>query len=253
MVVDCFLLQISVLNQLCQSQESIDSVSYTHLDVYKRQQEYRKAHGIINGIDVEVWDPETDKMLFENYNVETAEKGKKANKDFLCKEYRLNPDLPLYAFIGRFAGEKGADMLPDIIKRSISETEGALNILILGSGNLHLEHVLKEIKNEYFVNFAMDLGYKEDLSHKIYAGADFLLMPSRVEHCGLNQMYAMRYGTIPIVRYTGGLKDTVTDISSGGYGLNFTFPGSDDAIHAIKRALYLYDDKEEMKLSLIHI
>lgn len=211
------------------------------------KQEHRKAHGIINGIDTEVWDPETDPMIYENYSVKNFNEGKQKNKRLICEEYRLNPDLPLFAFIGRFAGEKGADMLPDIVKRCIVETDGALNILILGSGNLHLEHTLKELRNEYHVNFAMDLGYKEDLSHKIYAGADFLLMPSRVEPCGLNQMYSMRYGTIPIVRYTGGLKDTVTDISSGGYGINFTFPGVDDAVHAIKRALYLYEDQEEMK------
>ena len=210
------------------------------------KQEHQKAHGIINGIDTEVWDPQTDKMLFENYNIKTANKGKKANKEFLCNEFHLNPDLPLYAFIGRFAGEKGADMLPDIVRRSITETQGALNILILGSGNPQIENTLKQLREEFYVNFAMDLGYKEDLSHKIYAGADFLLMPSRVEPCGLNQMYAMRYGTIPIVRYTGGLKDTVADVSSGGYGLNYTFPGSDDAVHAIKRALYLYGSKKEM-------
>jgi starch synthase len=103
------------------------------------------------------------------------------------------------------------------------------------------------MKKEFHINFALDLGYKEYLSHQIYASSDFLLMPSRVEPCGLNQMYAMRYGTIPIVRYTGGLKDTVVDIASGGYGLNYTFAGSDDAVHAIKRALYVYMDEELMK------
>lgn len=211
------------------------------------RQEHKKAHGIINGIDTEVWNPMTDIMLNDHYSRENFEEGKGKNKKWLCEEYGLNPELPLFAFIGRFAGEKGADMLPDIVRRSISETEGALNILILGSGNPQIENTLKQLQEEFHVNFAMDLGYKEALSHKIYAGADFLLMPSRVEPCGLNQMYAMRYGTIPIVRYTGGLKDTVTDISSGGYGLNYTFPGTDDAVHAIKRALYLYDDKEEMQ------
>ena len=211
------------------------------------RQEHRKAHGIINGIDVEVWDPATDAMLPYNFSAKDATEGKRKNKEKLCEEYHLNPDLPLFSFIGRFAGEKGADMLPDIIRRSIQETEGALNIMVLGSGNLELEHTLKELKKEFHINFALDLGYKEHLSHQIYASSDFLLMPSRVEPCGLNQMYAMRYGTIPIVRYTGGLKDTVKDIASGGYGLNYTFPGSDDAVHAIKRALYVYMDQELMK------
>ena len=211
------------------------------------KQERKKAHGIINGIDTEVWDPETDPMIYKNYSLIDVHEGKEKNKQIICDEYRLNPELPLFAFIGRFAGEKGADMLPDIVRRCILETEGALNFVILGSGNLQLEHLLKEIRNEFYINFAIDLGYKEDLSHKIYAAADFLLMPSRVEPCGLNQMYAMRYGTIPIVRYTGGLKDTVSDISSGGYGINYTFPGTDDAVHAIKRALYLYEDHEEVK------
>jgi starch synthase len=84
------------------------------------RQEHRKAHGIINGIDTEVWNPETDKMLYENYSVKNFTEGKQKNKELLCKEYRLNPELPLYAFIGRFAGEKGADMLPDIVRRSNS-------------------------------------------------------------------------------------------------------------------------------------
>lgn len=210
-------------------------------------QERWKAHGIINGIDTDVWNPNTDPMVDFHFTADNVIEVKKKNKEKLCAEYRLNPDLPLIAFIGRFAGEKGADMLPDIIRKSIEETEGGVNIIVLGSGNLSIEHQLHELKKTYYVNFALDLGYKEELSHRIYASADFLLMPSRVEPCGLNQLYAMRYGTIPIVRYTGGLKDTVNDISTGGYGLNYTFPGSEDAIHAIKRAVYLYDDEEEMK------
>lgn len=211
------------------------------------QQELSKAKGIINGIDIEVWDPATDPMLYANYDKLTEEEGKKANKKHLCEDYKLDPNLPLFAFIGRFAREKGADLLPEIIRRSIQESKGGLNIMVLGSGNQHLESVFRELQEEFHINFAIDLGYKEHLSHKIYAGADFLLMPSRVEPCGLNQMYSMRYGTIPIVRYTGGLKDTVTDISSGGYGINYTFPGVDDAVHAIKRALELYDNPKEMK------
>ncbi|MBO6201400.1 MAG: glycogen synthase [Chryseobacterium sp.] len=210
-------------------------------------QERQKAFGIINGIDMEVWDPHTDEMLKFNYNKDYAEEGKWENKKVICAEYGLNPNLPLFGFIGRFAGEKGADLLPEIVERSIQETNGALNIIVLGSGNQEIENKLKELQYKFNVNFAIDLGYKEYLSHQIYASADFLLMPSRVEPCGLNQMYSMRYGTIPIVRYTGGLRDTVQDISTGGSGLNFTNAGAEDAVHAIKRALHIYSQKDLMK------
>lgn len=210
------------------------------------QMEYQKAYGIVNGIDTEVWNPASDDFLDHNYSLENALEGKYRNKTELCEEYGLNPDLPLFAFIGRFAGEKGADLLPEIVWKSIQQTYGALNVMILGSGEKHVEDQLKDL-NYHFSNFALDLGYKEYLSHKIYASADFLLMPSRVEPCGLNQLYAMRYGTVPIVRYTGGLRDTVEDISTGGSGLNFAYASSDDAVNAMHRAMHIYDDPALMK------
>ncbi|UFK97381.1 glycogen synthase [Kaistella faecalis] len=209
------------------------------------RQEHAKVYGIINGIDSDVWDPATDSFLDYNFSRDEAETGKRKNKVELCKEYGLNPDLPLFGFIGRFAGEKGADLLPDIVWKSIQETYGALNIIILGSGDKNIELQLSEL-TKYYSNFALDLGYKEYLSHKIYASSDFLLMPSRVEPCGLNQMYAMRYGTVPIVSYTGGLRDTVEDIATGGSGLNFGDATAEDAVHAIHRALHIYHQEELM-------
>lgn len=214
------------------------------------RQEHAKAHGIINGIDIEVWNPKTDDFLDHNFEISNAQEGKWRNKKELCEEYGLNPDLPLFGFIGRFAGEKGADLLPEIVWKSIQQTYGALNIIILGSGEKYTEDRLKDLDYHYS-NFALDLGYKEYLSHKIYASADFLLMPSRVEPCGLNQMYAMRYGTVPIVRYTGGLRDTVQDISSGGAGINFGDATAEDAVHAIHRAMSIYHEPGLMD-DLIH-
>ncbi|SHI58528.1 starch synthase [Cruoricaptor ignavus] len=202
-------------------------------------QESQKAFGIINGIDTEVWNTETDGFLEFNFSKENFKEGKRLNKQALCREYNLREDLPLIAFIGRFAGEKGADLLPEIAQRIIRETEGGVNVMILGSGNTEIENHLRWMDG-VFVNFAVDLGYKEFLSHRIYASADFLLMPSRVEPCGLNQMYAMRYGTIPVVSYTGGLRDTVQDVTSGGAGINFTNAGVDDAVHALHRAREIY-------------
>ncbi|MCU7616765.1 glycogen synthase [Chryseobacterium sp. PBS4-4] len=219
-------------------------VSFKGLESLVRD-EFGKAYGIINGIDSDVWNPETDSMLDFNFNKKNVLKIKKKNKQKLCKEYGLNPDLPLFAFIGRFATEKGADLLPEVVWRSIKQTYGSLNIMILGSGNSYIEDKLKEL-NYVYANFATDIGYKEHLSHKIYASADFLLMPSRVEPCGLNQMYAMRYGTVPVVSYTGGLRDTVKDISTGGSGLNFTYPGVDDIIHAMVRGLAIFNQKKAM-------
>lgn len=219
-------------------------VSFRGLESLVRE-EFSKAYGIINGIDTDVWNPQTDSMIDFNFNSKNALKIKKKNKAKLCKEYGLNPELPLFAFIGRFATEKGADLLPDLIWRSIKQSFGGLNIIVLGSGNAYIEQQLKELDSVYS-NFATDIGYKEHLSHKIYASADFLLMPSRVEPCGLNQMYAMRYGTVPVVSYTGGLRDTVKDITTGGSGLNFTYPGVDDIIHAMSRGVNIYKNKAQM-------
>lgn len=214
------------------------------------RQEEGKAFGIINGIDTEVWEPETDPFLDYNFNKSNALEGKWRNKKALCEEYGLNPDLPLFSFIGRFAGEKGADFLPEIVWKSIQQTSGSLNVMILGSGDKNIESQLAEL-NASYINFALDLGYKEPLSHKMYASSDFLLMPSRVEPCGLNQMYAMRYGTVPIVRYIGGLRDTVEDISTGGSGINFGNATATDTVEAMHRALSIYHNGALMD-QLVH-
>ena len=140
--------------------------------------------------------------------------GEKANgkiKKRFADSLDLDPDKPLIFFIGRLVGEKAADLLPDAISESIYQHHGKANFLILGSGEGHLEDRLDNMKHQFSGYYNSYIGYNETLSHMMYAGSDFLLMPSRVEPCGLNQMYALRYGTVPMVRSAGGLKDTVTD------------------------------------------
>ncbi|RZM27159.1 MAG: glycogen synthase, partial [Pedobacter sp.] len=206
-----------------------------------------KSVGILNGIDNDVWNPAADPMLEKQYAIRTVENGKKANKDMLCRVFELNPDKPLFTFIGRLVGEKGADLLPDIFYRTLIEGNGEINVLVLGSGDPQVEGRLAQLKHAFPGNYNAYIGYNEQLSHQIYAGADFLLMPSRVEPCGLNQMYALRYGTIPVVRRIGGLKDTVTDIGDEGFGICHDQTSVWDVCHAIGRANELYTDKKRMK------
>lgn len=209
--------------------------------------ERAKSYGILNGIDVEVWNPETDPMLEQNFGLKTLEQGKKACKDSLCNQFGLNPDKPLFTFIGRLVGEKGADVLPEVIYNVSKYNPGEQNILILGSGEKYIESSLLHLESEFKGSYCSYIGYNEKLSHMIYAGADFLLMPSRVEPCGLNQMYALRYGTIPIVRRTGGLRDTVIDIGDDGFGICHDQCSTFDIIHSIQRAKTLYKDKRTFK------
>ncbi len=206
-----------------------------------------KSFGILNGIDNEVWNPQKDPMLHKNFNNRTVENGKKANKDALCAVFNLDSSKPLFTFIGRLVGEKGADLLPDIFYNSLQYSQGGINILVLGSGDPQVEGRLEQLKETFPNNYNTYIGYNEALSHQIYAGADFLLMPSRVEPCGLNQMYALRYGTIPIVRRIGGLKDTVTDIGDGGFGICHDQTSVWDVGHAIGRAYDLYQDGSRVK------
>lgn len=211
------------------------------------QAERDKCMGILNGIDTTVWNPETDEMLFKNYSVKTHTEGKEANKTFICEEFGLNPNKPLFSFIGRLVGEKGADLLPQAIFETLTNLYGRLNILVLGSGEKDVESGLQHLQHQFGGSYSSYIGYNERLSHLIYAGSDFLLMPSRVEPCGLNQLYALKYGTIPIVRRTGGLKDTVTDIGDpGGFGFCHDQANVWDIQYSIKRALMLYHEKEKL-------
>lgn len=206
--------------------------------------EVGKTTGILNGIDTKVWDPSTDPMLDFNFTATTIQKGKEVTKKALCEQFNLDPSLPLFIFIGRLVDDKGADLLPEIIGRSLHETGNNVSFLVLGSGDKHTEWRLEQTRNFAPNGLALYIGYNEALAHRLYAGADFLLMPSRVEPCGLNQMYALRYGTIPLVRITGGLKDTVTDYGDkGGFGIRFVHPSIWDACHAVRRALELYENR----------
>ncbi|KQO21353.1 glycogen synthase [Flavobacterium sp. Leaf82] len=202
-----------------------------------------KSKGILNGIDIEVWDSSKDKMIVENYTIETLDTGKQKNKEKLCEQFELDPSKPLFSFIGRLFEEKGGDLLPQASALALSENFENINILILGSGNKVIEEQLLQLRNDYNGNYNVFIGYNEELAHLIYAGSDYILMPSRVEPCGLNQMYALRYGTVPIVRRTGGLRDTVIDFGDNGNGICHDQASVGDICYSINRAVKLYNDK----------
>jgi starch synthase len=213
-----------------------------------------KCFGILNGIDTEVWNPETDEYIEQQFSISNFKEKKAANKKVLCDEFNLDETKPLIVFIGRLVGEKAADLLPAAIGDSIYYMEGQMNFLVLGSGDKEVENQLSNLHSHFFGYYNSMIGYNEKLSHQMYAGADFLLMPSRVEPCGLNQMYALRYGTIPIVRRTGGLKDTVKDFGEeGGFGICFNTASVGDICYSVHRAVELYDQKEKLNSIRKHI
>jgi starch synthase len=210
--------------------------------------EQGKCIGILNGIDTAVWDPCIDSYINPTFNSKNAALGKLANKKQLCDQFNLDLDKPLFIFIGRLVYEKAADLLPQVIYDSIFHMEGKVNFLVLGSGEHSVEAELENMKSQLVGFYNSTIGYNEKLSHQMYAGADFLIMPSRVEPCGLNQLYAMRYGTIPIVRNTGGLRDTVKDFGEPkGYGICFNDATVWDITYSIHRALEIYHQPKLLK------
>ncbi len=209
--------------------------------------EQGKCVGILNGIDNEVWDPTTDGFLYNNFTVKGVMAGKKKNKKKICEAFGLNENLPLFVFIGRLVGEKAADILPNAFLNVLYHQKGRASYFVLGSGDKQVEWQLSNISSQYRGFYNTLIGYDEALSHKLYAAADFLLMPSRVEPCGLNQMYAMRYGTVPLVRSTGGLQDTVKDMGEWeGFGIRFNHATVSDIAHAIYRGIEVYKDKTHL-------
>jgi starch synthase len=234
----------------------LTTVSHSYLDELREkanglehlfQYEQGKSYGILNGIDNHIWDPSTDSMIAKNYSKELVEKGKRKNKKELAGQFGLDPNKPLVSFIGRLVGEKAADLLPDAISQSIYQHHGNVNFLVLGSGDPNVEDRLDQMKHHFNGYYNSFIGYSEQLSHLIYAGSDFLLMPSRIEPCGLNQMYALRYGTVPMVRNIGGLRDTVVDMGDpDGFGIRFDQPSVYDITYSVGRAIDLYNNKHEL-------
>ena len=214
-----------------------------------------KLTGITNGIDVGTFNPETDPALPAHYNSDTFVEGKAAVKAKLQEEVGLpvKPNVPLMVMVTRLAGHKGLDLLCYIARRLMWEQDAQL--LILGTGEPQYETFFKELAGQFPDQVAAKITFNLGLAARMYAGADIYLMPSKSEPCGLSQMNAMRYGTVPVVHATGGLKDTVPPCDENGKGgLGFTFQSynADDFFAAIVRALNLYRNDPEGFHALQH-
>ncbi|MFM7646446.1 MAG: glycogen synthase [Sphingomonadales bacterium] len=208
--------------------------------------EKEKSIGILNGIDTDIWDPAHDPYLLLHYTSSTVTQGKRQNKEELCRRFGLDPNLPLFCFIGRMVMEKAADLLPAAIAACVKRNPGKISFLVLGSGESEIEQQLNLLAEPLQGKAGIYIGYQEALSHLMYAGADFMLMPSRVEPCGLNQLYSLRFGTIPVVRAVGGLKDTVIDMGDrGGFGIRFEQASVNDILQAVDRAVALYYEQPD--------
>ena len=197
-----------------------------------------KLSGILNGVDYQTWNPETDKNLPARYSAQNLA-GKEACKKALIEEMGLvDAGRPVLGVVSRFADQKGIDLIVDVATRPSSPLENAL-LVALGSGDPALETAFLDLASAYPNRIAVCIGYDERLSHRIEAGSDIFLMPSRYEPCGLNQIYSLRYGTVPVVRATGGLQDTV-DADTGFKFTGLTAGGLSGAIAA---ALTAYEDQ----------
>lgn len=210
----------------------------------KREEDHFKKDGeivgILNGIDYDIWNPKTDNFLFHKYDIDTWEIGKKDNKDDLLKSLDL-VDRPTFCFIGRLAKQKGLD----ILIKAIDALESLnINMIILGEGNLVIQENLLKLAQKHPSWIRTEPIYSEELAHKLYAGSDFIIIPSRYEPCGLIQMIAMKYGTIPIAAKTGGLKDS---IANGKNGFLFEKGKSIRLKEAIRHALNIKKDIERYK------
>jgi starch synthase len=208
----------------------------------------RRQHtlvGILNGVDYEEWNTVENGHLKHVYSVEEL-RGKDENKAALQSEMSLpiEPNVPLFATVTRLVDQKGVDIQLAALQEMLASK---MQFALLGSGSPIFERACTELQRRFPAKVAVKLGFDHGLSHRIEAGADFFIMPSRFEPCGLNQMYSQRYGTIPIVRRTGGLDDSVTDLTDNGEradGIKFSEYSARALAKAIRKALVLYDNKD---------
>ncbi len=208
----------------------------------------RRLSGILNGVDENIWNPTGDQLLSAHYDHDSLE-GKAVNKRQLQLSMGLNVDskAPLFAVVSRLTSQKGLDLVLDVLPELLA-LGGQL--ALLGTGDPELQTRFLAVASQYPDRVSVRIGYDETLSHQMMGGADVILVPSRFEPCGLTQLYGLRYGTLPLVRRTGGLADTVTDCSledlASGLATGFVFPDSDSGslLSAIRRAFALWSRPE---------
>ena len=203
-----------------------------------------KLHGILNGIDTDIYNPETDKAIAKNFSAKDPT-GKKEDKADLQREFSLpvRDDVPIIGMVSRLVSHKGLDLVKAVLDELLSTTD--VQLVVLGTGDWEYENFFREIEARYPGKVGLRIAFIPDLARKIYAGCDMFLMPSKSEPCGLSQMLALRYGTLPIVRETGGLKDSITDSGDGkGNGFTFKSYNAHDMLGAIRRSLGAYSDKK---------
>ena len=218
---------------------------YAHgLDAIIRRNEF-KLCGILNGIDVDYYNPKTDKSLFANYDAEDV-----SNKA-ICKEelqrmlnLPVKPDTPIIAMITRLVAHKGLDLVREVIEQVLRQD---VQFVLLGTGDSTDENYFSDLARRYPGKVVSIISFNSDLSRKIYSGADLFLMPSKSEPCGLSQMIASRYGTVAIVRETGGLRDSIQPYGAGGNGFTFHDYNAYDMLYVINEAIGVYRDKEAWK------
>lgn len=206
-----------------------------------------QLRGILNGIDYDVYNPETDKEIFDNYNVNNFKANKEKNKLKLQEELGLPKDKNKFmiAIISRLTDQKGLDLVNNMIERIADENT---QFVVLGTGEARYENVFKHFQWKYPDRVSANIYFSEQRAHRIYAAADAMLVPSRFEPCGLTQLISLRYGTVPIVRETGGLKDTVVpynEFENYGTGFSFTNYNANDMLNVINYAKSVYFDHRD--------
>ncbi len=204
--------------------------------------------GIVNGIDYTVYNPKTDGSIYSNYDVRSYKKGKAANKEAIQKELGLevNPDKYLIGLISRLTDQKGLDLIQYGMERIVDDNT---QLVVIGTGEQRYEDMFRYYAYRYPNKVSANILYSDDLAHKLYASADAFLMPSLFEPCGLTQIIAFRYGTVPIVRETGGLKDTVeplNEFEDTGDGFSFTNYNGDDMVNVINYSKYIFFEQKKV-------
>ena len=208
---------------------------------------HESVFGVLNGIDIDEYNPETDPLILKNYTVDTLE-DKVQNKIKLQEALGLevNPDVPLIAMVGRLSNQKGLDLVDHVLGDIMAEN---VQMVVLGMGEARYTNLFSWAEQQYRGKMAARFAMDHELAHRLYASADFFLMPSLFEPCGLSQLISLRYGTVPIVRETGGLRDTVlsyNEYTQEGNGFTFLNYNAHDMLNVIKRALSFYAEKKDV-------